>query len=35
MTGVLGGIGRIAGREIAEEALGRIVAGRDYRGFIC
>ena len=28
MIGVLGGIGRIAGREIAEEALGRIVAGR-------
>ena len=28
MIGILGGIGRIAGREIAEEALGRIVAGR-------
>jgi len=28
MIGVLGGIGRIAGREIAEEALGRIIAGR-------
>ena len=28
MIGVLGGIGRIAGREIAEEALGGIVAGR-------
>ena len=28
MIGVLGGIGRIAGREIAEEALGSIVAGR-------
>ena len=28
MIGVLGGIGRIAGREIAEEALSRIVAGR-------
>ena len=28
MIGVLGGIGRIAGRDIAEEALGRIIAGR-------
>ena len=28
MIGVLGSIGRIAGREIAEEALGRIIAGR-------
>ena len=28
MIGVLGGIGRIAGREMVEEALGRIVAGR-------
>ena len=28
MIGILGGIGRVAGREIAEEALGRIVAGR-------
>ena len=28
MIGILGGIGRIAGREIAEEALGRIIAGR-------
>ena len=28
MIGILGGIGRGAGREIAEEALGRIVAGR-------
>ena len=28
MIGILGGIGRIAGREMAEEALGRIVAGR-------
>ena len=28
MIGILGGIGRIAGREIAEEALSRIVAGR-------
>ena len=28
MIGVLGGIGRIAGREIAEEAVGRIIAGR-------
>ena len=28
MIGILGGIGRIAGREVAEEALGRIVAGR-------
>ena len=28
MIGVLGGIGRIAGREIAEEALGRIIRGR-------
>ena len=28
MIGILGGIGRIAGREIAEEALGRIVAGK-------
>ena len=28
MIGILEGIGRIAGREIAEEALGRIVAGR-------
>ena len=28
MIGILGGIGRIAGREIAEGALGRIVAGR-------
>ena len=28
MIGILGGLGRIAGREIAEEALGRIVAGR-------
>ena len=28
MIGILGGIGRIAGREIAQEALGRIVAGR-------
>ena len=28
MIGVLGGIGRLAGREIAEEALGRIIAGR-------
>ena len=28
MIGISGGIGRIAGREIAEEALGRIVAGR-------
>ena len=28
MIGILGGIGRIAGREIAEEALDRIVAGR-------
>ena len=28
MIGVLGGIGRIAGREIAEEALGRIIAAR-------
>ena len=28
MIGILGQVGRIAGREIAEEALGRIVAGR-------
>ena len=28
MIGILGGIGRIAGREIAEEAVGRIIAGR-------
>ena len=28
MIRVLGGIGRIAGREIAEEALGGIIAGR-------
>ena len=28
MIGILGGIGRVAGREIAEEALGRIIAGR-------
>ena len=28
MIGILGGIGRIDGREIAEEALGRIIAGR-------
>ena len=28
MIGILGQVGRLAGREIAEEALGRIVAGR-------
>ena len=28
MIGILGGIGRVAGREIAEEAVGRIIAGR-------
>ena len=28
MIGILGGIGRIVGREIGEEALGRIIAGR-------
>ena len=28
MIGILGGIGRIAGREIAEEAVGSIIAGR-------
>ena len=28
MIGILGQVGRITGREIAEEALGRIVAGR-------
>ena len=28
MIGILGGIGRIAGREIAEEAVGRMIAGR-------
>ena len=28
MVGILGEVGRIAGREIVEEALGRIVAGR-------
>ena len=28
MIGVLGGVGRIEGREIAEEALGRLIAGR-------
>ena len=28
MIGILGGIGRVVGREVAEEALGRIVAGR-------
>ena len=28
MIGILGQVGRIAGREMAEEALGRIVAGR-------
>ena len=28
MIGILGGIGRIVGREIGEEALARILAGR-------
>ena len=28
MIGILGGIGRVVGREVAEEALGRIIAGR-------
>ena len=28
MIGILGGIGRIAGRELVDDALGRIVAGR-------
>ena len=30
MIGILGGIGRIAGREMAEEALGRIGLQRIY-----
>ena len=28
MIGILGGVGRVVGREVAEEALGRIIAGR-------
>ena len=28
MIGILGGLGRVLGREMAEEALGRIIAGR-------
>ena len=28
MIGVLGGIGRVVGREVAEDALGRLIAGR-------
>jgi len=28
MIWILGGIGRVVGREVAEEAVGRIVAGR-------
>ena len=28
MIGILAGIGRVVGREVAEEALGRIIAGR-------
>ena len=28
MIGILSGIGRVVGREIGEEALGRIIAGR-------
>ena len=28
MIGILGGLGRVVGREMAEEALGRIIAGR-------
>ena len=28
MIGILGGLGRVVGREMAEEVLGRIIAGR-------
>ena len=28
MIGILGGLGTVVGREMAEEALGRIIAGR-------
>ena len=28
MIGILGGVGRVVGREVAEETLGRIIAGR-------
>ena len=28
MIGVLGGLGRVIGREMAEETVGRLIAGR-------
>ena len=34
MIGILSGIGRVVGREIGEEALGRIIAGRTTKIYL-